>query len=439
MNIHSIAYNYFFIPIAQIVKYLWSFSNPKLKEREHNWRKSLNDLNLIEHKINDKNNFVLWFHSASMGEFEQAKPVIENIKQTYENAVIICSFFSPSGYNNQKNYQFADAVVYLPFDTRKNAINFIDKINPDFAIFVRYEIWRNYLEILRNKNIPRILINATYPRSKLLNLFKVFLRSTLDLFDEIYSINDRQTKLFNRLELKAKVRTLADTRFDRIISKIETAKINPVPSFELFEKDEIVLVAGSTWQPDENIIYSAFYKLKEEGSIIRLILVPHEPSPSNIERLERLFRDTILLSRLESIWQNNLDTDLRTIARDKVILVDSIGKLLGLYRYATLAYIGGAFGEGVHSVTEPAGYGIPLCAGKFIQSSPDAIELASIGCLQTVQNKDELYNWIRYIVDNTSERIKIGKQAQDYIYSRKGTSNIISNQIVKNVLKNANK
>lgn len=435
MNIHSTAYNLFFIPFARLIKWLWSFINPKLKEREQNWRKSLIDLNLIEDKLTNKNNIVLWFHSASMGEFEQAKPVIENIKQFCENTVIICSFFSPSGYNNQKNYQFADAVVYLPFDTKKNANFFIDKINPDLAVFVRYEIWRNYLEILRKKDIPRILINATFPRNKLLNVLKGFLRSTLDLFDEIYSINDRETELFRSLELKAKVTTLADTRFDRIISKIETAKTNPIPSFELFEKDEIVLVAGSTWQPDENLISSAINKLIEEGIRIRLILVPHEPSPLNIKRLERLFKKTILLSRLESIWKNDPDSNLKAIASDNVIIVDSIGKLLGLYRYATLAYIGGAFGEGVHSVTEPAGYGIPLCTGKFIQSSPDAMELASIGCLQTVQNKDELYNWLKFIINSTSERIKIGKMAQDYIYSRKGTSNIMANHIVKNFFK----
>jgi 3-deoxy-D-manno-octulosonic-acid transferase len=431
MSIHSIAYNVIFIPIARIIKKIWELFNLKLKEREQNWKSSMEALMPLESKLNEGNNLVLWFHSASMGEFEQAKPVIEELKRTREDVIAVCSFFSPSGYNHQRSYPFADTIVYLPFDTRSNAMYFISKVKPDVAVFVRYEIWRNFLEELKASKVPALLINATFPRSKLLNFFKSFLRSTLNLFDEIYTINDKQTDKFKSLGLSTKVKTLADTRFDRIIANIENEKTNPKLRYALFDESEFVMVAGSTWEPDEKLIFSALERLTSDGKELRLILVPHEPTEYNIMRIRKLAKNSVFLSEIDKLPFPTTPNELKDFVKGKIIVVDSVGKLLGLYRYATFAYVGGAFGDGVHSVTEPAGYGIPLSAGSNISSSPDALELASLGCLRTVRDDNELYLWLKELMENPDRAVQLGQIAKDYVYSRRGTSKIISSRILE--------
>jgi 3-deoxy-D-manno-octulosonic-acid transferase len=431
MSIHSIVYNIIFIPIAIIIKKIWQLFNPKLKERERNWKSSMEDMKPLESKLNAEESFVIWFHSASMGEFEQAKPVIEELKRTRENVIAVCSFFSPSGYNHQRHYPFADAVVYLPFDTKSNTKYFLRQVKPDIAVFVRYEIWRNFLEELKASKVPALLINATFPRSILLNFFKSFLRSTLNLFKEIYTINYKQTNKFNSLGLTTKVETLADTRFDRIIANIENAKTNPKFRYELFDESEFVIVAGSTWEPDEKLIFSAIDRLNSDGKELRLILVPHEPTENNIMRIRKLAKNSVLLSEIEKLPFPATPNELKDFVKGKIIIVDSVGKLLGLYRYAKVAYIGGAFGDGVHSVTEPAGYGIPLAAGSNISSSPDAVDLALLGCLHTIRDSNELYLWLKELMENPNEADQLGHIAKNYVYSRQGASKVISSRILE--------
>jgi 3-deoxy-D-manno-octulosonic-acid transferase len=349
-------YNFIFIPLAMLFIRIYGLFNPKLRLREKSWRLSLIQLKEIQHK--DKR---VWFHAASMGEFEQAKPIIELIKKKVKDINVIVSFFSPSGYENQKNYEYADAVCYMPFDSLKNVRYFMNTIRPDLAVFIRYEIWRNFLTELKIRNIPVYLINATKPDSHLLTgfpLLRSFTKNNYDLFSKIFTVDNEQTEFFNGFGVHPTLTTLSDTRFDRIAEKVEeSSKHNIIPR-EYFSGKQFVLVLGSSWQPDEEIAFEAVKKWnKNNDRKVKLIVVPHEPTQEHIKNVMKSGLDFVLLSEIEASAKSN------SIIEDNKhyhILVDSIGKLLNLYSYADTAYIGGAFGSGVHSVTEPAGYGIPL-------------------------------------------------------------------------------
>jgi 3-deoxy-D-manno-octulosonic-acid transferase len=412
----------------------------KLKEREGMWEDLLDSLD----KIPNNNEKRIWFHAASMGEFEQAKPIIELIKKSNPEIVIIVSFYSPSGYNNQKDYQYADAVLYMPFDTRMNASYFIKRINPDFAVFVRYEIWRNHLELLQKKKIPTYLICATKPNNPILYknfLLRAFTKSNYNFYDKIYTISKEHSNFFKELNVQSNIQTLSDTRFDRIIENVEKAKNNKVLKDELFNDKDFILVAGSTWEPDETLILETVKILENENFIektdyhsIRLILVPHEPTKKHIKNLKKLLPDALLLSEIEQYFNSNPnENEIKNYLGGNHIIVDSIGKLLRLYANASAAYIGGAFGVGVHSVTEPAGYGIPLACGTRMTNSPDALNLMKIKGLEVVNNSEELANWLKRIISDKKEFTKISTINKQYLYDGLGSSKIISDEIMKNI------
>jgi 3-deoxy-D-manno-octulosonic-acid transferase len=425
MNFISIIYNLIFIPIARTVLFFLKFFNEKAGERERNWMESLS---VLKDLPSSEKGIRIWFHSASMGEFEQAKPVIERIKERNPNVIIITSFFSPSGYLNQKDYQYADAVVYLPFDTKKNISQFIDLVQPKAVIFVRYEIWRNYLEELSKRKIPTLLICATIPgkiSNKPLGLLSPFYQSTYNFFDEIYTVGKTHTEYFESLGINSKIFTHSDTRFDRIVQNVESAKASPVLPPELISENDFILVAGSTWEFDEKIIIDGLKIYSDSSKNIRLIFVPHEPTEQNLKRLQSQIPDSVLLSDII----NEKNTSKKEIKSNHII-VDSIGKLLKLYSHADCAYIGGAFGAGVHSVTEPAGYGIPLAAGTGIDNSPDAVELCKLGALDIINNAEDFAKWLKELIESDEIRKRKSEIAKDYVYKSTGTSGIIAERIL---------
>jgi 3-deoxy-D-manno-octulosonic-acid transferase len=422
-------YNFFFIPFATLFIKVYGLFNPKLRLREKSWKQSLTNQMRFKHK--DKR---VWFHAASMGEFEQAKPIIELFKKRHEDVFVIVSFFSPSGYENQKNYKYADAICYMPFDRLKNVRYFLNTINPDLAIFIRYEIWRNFLQELKVRKIPVYLINATKPDSKFLTglpILRSFTKNNYHLFSKIFTVDNEQTKFFNSFGVNPKLTTLSDTRFDRIAEKVEeSSKHNIIPQ-EYFSGDQFVLVLGSSWQPDEEIVFEAVKKWNENNDRkIKLIAVPHEPTQEHIKKAMGSGLDFLLLSELENFAKNN------SIIEDKKhyhILVDSIGKLLNLYSYADAAYIGGAFGAGVHSVTEPAGYGIPLASGTGMGNSPDAIKLEEIDALTVINSSVGFYAWLDSIISNKDIYDEKARKAKEYITSRLGSSQKIYEQIISDL------
>lgn len=428
MNIVSIIYNFLFIPVAKFLICLLKPFNSKLNERENNWKNSLNNLVLPDNKTNKR----IWIHSASMGEFEQIKSVIEILKNKYPNIYIIVSFFSPSGFNTQQNYPFADAIVYLPFDTAKNAKYFINLIQPDIAIFIRYEIWRNLLIELKNNNILSLLVCATYPSNKLLKscpLFRFINRSNFNLFSEIITIGDEHSEYFNKLKLDSKITTLSDTRFDRIAEKVIKSKSSPILPQSIFKKDSFIIVAGSTWKPCEDIIIKTIHRIYKENKInLKFILVPHEPNKENLNRIKRMLPNTVYLSSIICDKQSN--KQVNNIIGTNHIIVDSIGHLLNLYSIGHAAFIGGGLTDGVHSVAEAAGYGIPLCSGPNIECSQDAKDLHNLGALTIINNESDFYNWILHITSNSNIRNQMGNSAKLYIFDRTGSSKILSEKIM---------
>lgn len=412
-----------------VIKWFMKLFNKKLADRE-----KILDSTLSAIRARKNGEKRIWFHSSSMGEFEQAKPVIEELKERYPDIYIIVSFFSPSGYNNQKNYPFADAITYMPFDVKSSAKQYISLVDPDLVIFVRYEIWRNYLESLYKKNIPPYLICATKPGSALLRNYPVFMqftKSNYNFFSSIFTVGKEHSDYFESLNINAKIETLSDTRFDRIKKTIEEGGRKDFIDPELFEQDEFVLVLGSCWQPDEDIIFPSVDNINKDKFRLRMLIVPHEPTGEHLANIKSKYNDIILLSELiELLGRGEKPSGSQA---NRHIVVDSVGKLLSLYKYADLAYIGGAFGAGVHSVTEPAGYGIPLSCGDSYHNSPDAIELVKQNALTAVKDEHDFLQWLNDMIESKERREKTGIIAKNYVYGSVGSSEKIVEKIKERI------
>jgi 3-deoxy-D-manno-octulosonic-acid transferase len=372
----------------------------------------------------------IWFHAASMGEFEQVKPIIEQIKLHAPTVQIVVSFFSPSGYEHQKNYELADVVVYLPLDSKQAAKRFLDYVQPSCAVFARYDLWQNMLFALKDRSVPTILVAATLNEQSPLLRFsagRTYLRAVYNLLTSIYTAGESETVKFERLGITTPIITSADTRFDRIAAQVALAQKEGAQSLGLsesfFAEDDVVLVLGSSWKPDEDCIIEAAHRLETSlQQRLRLIVVPHEPTEAAIARLHKLLPNSKCFSDL----QGN-DT---LLAPPQHVIMDSVGKLLRLYALADAAYIGGGFGQGVHSVAEPAGYGIPLASGANIGRARDAIALQSKGALTLIRTPDDAYKWLSTMLQSSETREKQGLIAHHYIHAGLGWSENIARVIL---------
>ncbi|MEI6089625.1 MAG: glycosyltransferase N-terminal domain-containing protein [bacterium] len=418
-------YNALFVAPVRFLLPVINMFLPKMRERESHIK--FNNIPIIK-KNNQKR---LWFHASSMGEFEQAKPIIELIKRKYPDIYIICTFYSPSGYNNQKNYQYADSICYMPFDTLKNAKDFVELINPDLAVFVRYDIWLNHLNALIKKNIPVYLICATAPSNKTyLKVFKGYLSYIYGKFNYIFTMTPDAVEYFQSLELRSTIVPSSDSRFDRIIATVNEYIDKPLIAKEVFE-DYKVLVVGSSWEPDEKIVSTAVDIYNQNHlKKIKIIYVPHEPTQKHIEKLLVLEPKLVKYSEIEKIESS---AEIKELIKDSHLVVDSIGKLLKLYSNGDIVYIGGAFGAGIHSVTEPAGYGVPVICGKDFDNSPDAVNMVRLGLLKPIGNMNEMLTFLEYLYENPEKEKSLACKTKDYIFGQGGASEIISTQILKTV------
>ncbi|MEY3688747.1 MAG: 3-deoxy-D-manno-octulosonic-acid transferase [Bacteroidota bacterium] len=394
----------------KIAKPLLSLFSAKFREREQ-------AISLQKSSPRNKNAIQsLWIHVSSLGEFEQARPIIEEIKKRSSEYDITLTFFSPSGYRIRKSYEYADRVLYLPIDTLSNVQAFMNEINPDLIIFIRYELWLNYLIEARRRAIPCYALNATFPRSMLWKFFPAILRSILGLFSELYTIGSNELASFQQLNLRIPIHSGHDTRIDRIHSLVQNVKQSPAIIRGLLpgiSDDKIpCIVLGSSWEADERIFIEALTLLQ---SPIRLIIVPHEPTPEHCLRIKEALPNSVLQSEIEYV-------------QDQHVIIDSIGKLLAIYSIADAAYIGGGFGSGVHSCAEPAGYGIPLACGPFIERSPDAETLQEIGALEIIKNSHDALAWMNAICAGAMNHA--GEQAHEYIQSRRGMTEIVLREII---------
>lgn len=302
----------------------------------------------------------IWIHCSSLGEFEQGRPVIEELRREHPEFKIILTFFSPSGYENRKDYSEADIVAYLPADFKSNATEFINLVNPEFVIFVKYEYWSNYISELYRKDIPLYLVSAIFrPGQHFFRWYGSFFRNMLGKIKTIFVQDQRSADLLLGIGLRNIV-VAGDTRFDRVVKITNSA--TGIPQLEQFCSGEKIFLAGSSWRKDEEIIVQ--YINKNPGRM-KWVFAPHEIDKANIDRLERMIEEKVVRF-----------SEFRTEAADsRVLIIDNIGMLSSAYKYAYIAEVGGGFGSGIHNILEPACWGIPVLFGPCYEDYREAVDL----------------------------------------------------------------
>ncbi len=361
----------------------------------------------LKNKI-QKNDKVIWVHAASLGEFEQGLPVIEKLKSTYPSHKILITFFSPSGYEVKKNNEIADAVVYLPMDTRKSAKRFLAAVNPSLAIFVKYEIWPNYLKVLKEKQVPTLLISAIFRKEQV--FFKWYggiMRKSLKAFTHFFVQDKSSVALLESIKLN-NVTLSGDTRFDRVSEILESD--NNLTFMEQFKANETCLVAGSTWPEDEEIIVKY---INESPKPLKVVIAPHNINADHIQSLKKsILKRAVLYSEAEN----------DAISANEVIIVDTIGLLTKIYSYADIAYVGGAFATGLHNTLEPAVFGIPIIIGPDYKGFNEAENLVDRAGILVTKSYDEFTSVLDELLGNQELLKKTGQINGNYVRENKGAS-----------------
>lgn len=358
-----------------------------------------------------------WFHCASLGEFEQGRPVIEAFRKKHPDHKILITFFSPSGYEIRKNYAVADHVYYLPLDTKANAEKFISITQPKIVLFVKYEFWFNYLDVLHKRGIPMYLISAIFrPNQHFFKSYGGWFRKALHYYTHIFAQNEASKQLMNSIGID-RVTVSGDTRFDRVAEIAAGTKHFPVA--EAFSKNSFVLVAGSTWEEDEKLLAG----LTREHKQLKMIIAPHEIGDNKISSL------VSLLERHASVLRFSL-ADEEAAQRAQVLVIDNIGMLSSLYRYGKIAYIGGGFGKGIHNTLEAAAYGMPVIFGPNYEKFPEAKALVKLGGAFSISNYNELNNIVPSFMNDQKKLEHTSKVSNDYVQQNKGATEIILRKIV---------
>ncbi len=405
-------YNIFALPLLKIVLYVLSLFDEKIREGIRGRKKLYEEL-IINVSGLDRTKNTIWFHSSSMGEFEQAKPIIEHMKSNV-NLNIIVTFFSPSGYRNSLKYPYADVISYLPFDSLQNTKRFVGLIKPSMVIFMRYDFWPNLVWILNGYKIPMFIVDATMKEKsqRKLPLAKQFHSDLFSNFLKILTISEKDKKSFEDFNIADNILTVVgDTRFDRVYQKSLEAKQKSLFRKEIVEGKKI-LVIGSSWEADQEVIIPAVKKLIAVLDNVLVVIVPHEPTPKKLEELEYSLQG---VKKIRFSFKNDY-TD------ERIIIVDSIGILLTLYYYADIAYVGGSFKQGIHNVLEPAVYGIPVVFGPQNTNSREARKMIKLGCGLEIKDKVEVYKIFKELLTNEEKRKQIGKISLDYVLSNIGAT-----------------
>jgi 3-deoxy-D-manno-octulosonic-acid transferase len=357
--------------------------------------------------VNDK---VIWMHCASLGEFEQGRPVLEKLKEQYPSYKILLTFFSPSGYEVQKNYKVADWVFYLPMDSASNARRFLEITHPALVIFVKYEFWYYYLKKIKYRQIPFILVSAIFRKD--MRSFKWMgglQLKMLSRFEHIFLQNETSKQMLDDLKADANYSVAGDTRFDRVIEIAD--KFQSLDLIENFCAGKKVLVAGSTWTEDEDVLSKVSETLKQHN--LKLIIAPHEINEDHLTEIEKLFPGSIRYSQLTH------HSPLATF-----LIIDNIGMLSKLYRYGHICFIGGGFKPmGVHNVTEAAVYGKPVLMGPYISKYAEAVELVNCGGGFVINNDSELTTKINELMNDQNNKFaQSSKAAYDFIRKNAGAA-----------------
>ena len=400
--------------VSQVVKLLALFS-PKIKLFVDG-RKSV-----FETLVNniDPTDKTIWFHAASLGEFEQGLPVMEKIKVQFPNHKIVVTFFSPSGYEVRKNNTIADITIYLPLDTKSNAKQFLKLVHPDLVFFIKYEYWLNYLYELKKKNIKTYLISGIFRENQaFFKWYGGFYRNALKTFDCFFVQNESSKLLLQRLGFN-NVKISGDTRFDRVVAILE--RDNSLDFIKQFKNNTTIIVVGSSWPKDEYLLMNYINQTNED---VKFIIAPHNIKPEQIQELKNsILRKTILFSAKENVNLSDYD----------VLIVDIIGILTKIYSYADVAYVGGGFGNsGVHNILEPATFGIPIIVGPNFSHFAEAVALVhQKGCI-SISNQSELNDALSNLISNEDIRNEKGHISSTFVQMNKGATQVIMKHISNN-------
>ena len=409
-------YNIITLFAAQILKLVAVFS-PKMKLFVAG-RKTVFSTLANQIQSNDK---TIWFHAASLGEYEQGLPVIEVIKQKFPAHKIIVTFFSPSGYEVRKNNTVADVTIYLPLDTASNAKQFIQLAHPEMVFFIKYEYWPNYLNELKKQEIKTYLISGILRENQaFFKWYGGFYRTALKTFDYFFVQNENSKKLLQSIGFN-NVKVSGDTRFDRVVSILE--RDNSLDFIATFKDNKTTIVIGSSWPKDENLLVEYINKASKN---VKFIIAPHNIKPEQIANLTSQIKKTRLKYSDYSI-ETLRKTNLKNY---QVFIIDTVGILTKIYSYADIAYVGGGFGNpGVHNILEPATFGLPVVIGPNYSHFAEATALVNMeGCI-SIQNQTELNEAFALLLQNEDERLEKGHICSTFVQMNKGATQTIMNHI----------
>ncbi|GAB3502234.1 3-deoxy-D-manno-octulosonic acid transferase [Emticicia fontis] len=379
-------------------------------------------LDVERRQLRSRSAKVAWFHCASLGEFEQGRPVIEAFRKQYPDYKIVLTFFSPSGYEIRKNYSGADYIYYLPADTPENAKDFVKIVEPDIVFFVKYEFWKNYLTELQKCKIPVILFSAIFrPNQVFFKFYGGFYRELLHKFKHILVQNESSLELLQSIDID-NASLAGDTRFDRVKQIVDNRKT--IPEVEQFKNGQQIFIIGSAWQTDMDVIIPMINELKD-GT--KFIVAPHEIHDAEIDIWRKqLTAKSVLFS----------DTDeVKDLGTYEVLFIDNIGMLSSLYQYAEYAFIGGSFGKGLHNILEAATFGMPIFFGnKAYQKFQEANELIQAGGAFPVENMEALKSLYQALKANEKNREKTAKICSNYVLNNVGATQKIMG-VVESIVK----
>jgi 3-deoxy-D-manno-octulosonic-acid transferase len=403
-----IIYSYYFL-----IKIAAATGNAKAKSWVEGRRKEFERLKKSIGKYDE----IIWFHCASLGEFEQGRPVIEKVKKTYPNHKILLTFFSPSGYENKKHWEGADYIFYLPVDTHLKAKKFVSIVKPKVVVFVKYEFWFNYINELYKRKIPLIIISAVFrPGQYFFKFWGYWFKRQMQKISYIFVQDERSSQLLNSINIYHN-EVVGDTRFDRVVKIMEEAQ--ELPFVEEFKGGGKLLVAGSTWHPDEAVLHAV---MRNEPQV-KLIVAPHVTDKRHIDELVKRF------SAFNPVLYSQYSKGDGNIAGSRVFIIDTMGMLSKLYRYADLAYIGGGFGAGIHNTAEAAVYGVPVMFGPNYKKFREAVALLDRGGAFTFDTEKEALKIAGKLLSDDTFRIDAGKKAAAYIMENRGATNLITDKI----------
>ena len=401
------------VGLAELILHVVAKFSPKMRLFVDG-RKDVEAILAQKISANDK---TIWFHAASLGEYEQGLPVMLKMKENYPTHKIVLSFFSPSGYEVRKNNAVADVTVYLPLDTKSNANRFLDLVHPEIIFFIKYEFWPNYLNSIHQRKIPTYLISGIFREDQpFFKWYGGFYRKALFAFTHFFVQNDKSKTLLASLGF-SNVTVSGDTRFDRVVQILD--QDNTLKFIEEFKDDKMTIVVGSSWPADEKLLVNYINKSPVD---LKFIIAPHNIKHDQIVELQNsIERDVVLFSEKDGV----------DLSSKQVFIIDTIGLLTKIYSYADLAYVGGGFGNpGVHNILEPATFGIPIVLGPNFSHFAEAVALVNLGGATSVSNQSQLDDAFDNLLSNDDERGEQGSICETFVQMNKEATKKILARVI---------